>query len=165
MVDKRITMASGRIGRIVAMRLAPGCDILKSIEEVAREEGITSGIILGGAASLTRATLRNVRGYNSPEVFPITDQFRIFTSLEGPLELVSISGTIGTKDDGQIAVHCHVAVSFGCPESIAYGGHLVPGAIVYSTGELLLAEVEGMDFRRPFNKETKTHELAPTTKE
>ncbi|MFC1915547.1 PPC domain-containing DNA-binding protein [Chloroflexota bacterium] len=164
MGDKKITKASGKLGRIVAMRLAPGCDILKSIEEVAREEGITSGIILGGAASLTKVTLRNVKGYNSPEVFPITDQFRIFTSLEGPLELVSISGTIGTKDDGQLFAHVHIVVSSGCPESIAYGGHLVPGAIIYSTGEILLAEVEEMEFRRPFNEETRAHELAPTAK-
>ena len=163
MADKGITKASGKIGRIVAMRLAPGCDILKSIEEVAQEDGITSGVIMAGAASLSKVTLRNVRGYNTP-LFPIIDQYRIFTSLEGPLEMTNISGTIGIKDDGQIAVHCHATISTGCPESIAHGGHLVHGAIVYSTGEIILGEVEDMEFRRPFNEETKTHELAPVAK-
>ena len=162
MTDERITMASGRLGRIVVIRLAPGSDLLQSIEEAAYKERITSGLILGGAASLTRVLLRNPRGY--PKAFPITNEVRIFTSLEGPLELLSISGNISLKEDGQTVVHAHVTVSSGCPESIAYGGHLVAGAVIYSTGELVLAETKGVKLRRVFNEETKTHELAPVTK-
>ncbi len=163
MGNNRITMASGRLGRIVVMRLTPGSDLLQSIEEVAREQGITTGLILGGAASLRRVVLRNPRGY--PKSFPITDEERIFTSLEGPLEILAISGNISLREDGQMVVHAHVTVSSGCPESIAYGGHLVAGAIIYSTGELVLAETEGIELRRVFNEQTKTHELAPVAKE
>jgi len=162
MIDARITMASGKLGKIVVIRLAPGSDLLQSIEEVAHKEGITSGLILGGAASLTKVVLRNPRGY--PKAFPITDEARIYTSLEGPLELLSISGNISLKEDGQTVVHAHVTVSSGCPESIAYGGHLVAGAIIYSTGELVLAETERIELRRVFNRKTKTYELAPVAK-
>ena len=162
MVNDRITTASGKLGRIVVVRLAPGCDLLQSLEEVARNEGITSGLILGGAASLRKVVLRNPRGY--PEAFPITNETRIFTSLEGPLELLAISGNISLREDGQMVVHAHVTVSSGCPESLTYGGHLVPGAIIYSTGELVLAETEGVDLRRVFNEETKTYELTPVAK-
>ena len=162
MVNNGIAMASGKIGRIVVIRLAPGCDLLQSLEEVARKEGISSGLILGGAASLRRVVLRNPRGY--PKAFPITDENRIFTSLEGPLELLTISGNVSLREDGQLVVHAHVTVSLGCPESTTYGGHLVAGAIIYSTGELVLAETEGVELQRVLNEETKTYELTPVAR-
>jgi predicted DNA-binding protein with PD1-like motif len=159
MAAEKITLASGRLGKIVVIRLAPGSDLLQSITEVVYKEGITSGLILSGVGSLRRIVLRNVRSY--PKAFPITDEARIFTSLEGPLELLSISGNISLREDGQTVVHAHVTVSSGCPESIAYGGHLVAGAIIYTTGELVLAETEGVELQRIFNEATKTYELAP----
>ena len=162
MVNKKIAMASGRLGRILVIRLAPGSDLLQSLEEIARKEEIISGIILGGAASLRRVVLRNVRGY--PKAFPITNENRIFTPLEGPLELLSISGNISLREDGQLFVHAHITVSLGCPEGTAYGGHLVAGAIIYSTGELVLAETEGVELRRFLNDETKVYELVPSAK-
>lgn len=150
---------SGRLGRIVVARLGPGSDLLDSLKEIATREGIRSGLILGGAASLRKAVLRNPRGF--PKSFPITDEARIYTPIEGPLELLAISGNIACKDDGSLVVHAHVAVSAGCPEASVYGGHLVEGATIYSTGEIVLAEVEGMELRRKLNEETQAFELVP----
>lgn len=155
----KINKASGKIERIIVMRIAPGCELLSSIREVAEEEKIKSGIIIGGAASLRNVSLRNPRGFIKK--FPITDENRIFTRLEGPLELLSISGNIAHQEE-KLVVHAHVVVSTGCPESITYGGHLVGGAVVYTTGELTIAEVEGIDLRRVVNEETQNPELIPT---
>lgn len=162
MVENNITTATGRIGRIVAIRLAPGSDVLQSLKEVAEREGIKSGIIIGGAGSLRKVTLRNPRGY--PTTFPITDDVRIYTPVEGPLEMTAIAGNIGYKENGEIFVHAHVTVSSGCPESIAYGGHLVDGCIIYSTGEFVIGEVEGMEIKRLLNEETHAYEFTPVQK-
>lgn len=159
MLERKITKASGKIKRIIVMRMAPGCELLDSIKQVAEEEGIKSGVIIGGAASLRNVRLRNPRGFIKE--FPITDENRIFTELEGPLELLSISGNISHQEE-KLVVHAHAVVSAGCPESITYGGHLIKGATVYTTGELTLAEVEGIDLRRIINKETQNPELIPT---
>lgn len=154
---KSIALASGRLGRVVAFRLLPGADVLNSLVQVAEREGIGSGIILGGAASLRRATLRNVKSY--PPAFPITDEFRSFTTLEGPLELLSISGNISRREDGKLVIHAHIAVSAG--DGRAYGGHLVEGAIIFSTGEFFIGELEGIKLERPLDPETRAYELVP----
>ena len=159
MTENKFITAEGQIKRIIAIRMAPGSDVLQSLEEVANKYNIKSGLILGGAASLRKCILRNPRGY--PESFPITDDVRVYTPVEGPLELLSISGNFAATDKNKLIVHAHVTVSTGCPESIAYGGHLVEGAIIYSTGEMVIAETEGVLLKRIFNEETQVYEFNP----
>lgn len=161
MVEGAIRLASGRLGKVVVARLAPGCELIESIKEICEREGIRHGIILGGAASLRRAALRNVRTF--PDKWPLTDQNRIFTRLEGPLEMLSISGNISRKEDGEIWVHAHVAIATGTPDSLAFGGHLVEGAYILSTGEISIAELEGVDLTRMRDPETLGLELYPKT--
>jgi predicted DNA-binding protein with PD1-like motif len=149
--------AVGQMGRVVVMRLGPGDDILPAIVEIANDCGINQGIILGGAASLTHAQLRNVRKY--PGEFPITDEVRIFSGFEGPLELLSLSGNISQDEAGKPYIHCHAAVSTGQPDASAYGGHLLPGTTVFSTAELSLVEVLGCGILRREDAETRVGEL------
>lgn len=148
---------SGNIGRVVVMRLGPGEDVLPAITEIADHYGIKHAIIVGGAASLTHAVLRNVRRY--PDDFPITDDVRVFSSVEGPLELLSLSGNISQTEDGQSYIHCHAAISVGQPDAVALGGHLLPNTTIYSTGELSLVEVLGGDIVRADDPETRVPEL------
>lgn len=152
-----IKSAEGTLGRVVVLRLSPGKDLIQSILEQARASGFRSALILGGAAALKGATLRNVKSF--PDQFPITDDNRMYTRLEGPLELLSISGNISTRLDGTLHIHAHVAVSLG--NASAFGGHLVEGAIVLSTAEIAIAEVAGVDLKRVHDEETKTLELRP----
>jgi predicted DNA-binding protein with PD1-like motif len=156
-MSSALALASGRLGRVVAFRLPPGADVLQSIAEVAQREGIDSGLILSGAASLNRAVLRNVRTH--PPTFPITNEHRSFTPKDGPLELLAISGNIARREDGELVIHGHITISTG--DGRAYGGHLVEGAIIFSTGEFTIAELEGMRLERPLDPETRAYELAP----
>lgn len=149
--------ASGRMGRVVVMRLGPREDILPAILEIAAEYDIRHAIIIGGAASLTQAHLRNVRRY--PDEFPITDEVRVFSELEGPLELLSLSGNISQTQDGQSYIHCHAAISVGKPDALAFGGHLLPDTLVYSTAELSMVEVLACEIRRTHDPETAVPEL------
>jgi predicted DNA-binding protein with PD1-like motif len=149
--------AVGQLGRVVVMRLGPGDDILPAIMEIAADCGIAQAIIIGGAASLTQARLRNVRRY--PDAFPITDEVRVFSSFDGPLELLSLSGNISQTAEGKSYIHCHAAVSTGRPDAVAYGGHLLPETTVFSTAELSLVEVLGCDVLRRDDPETHVGEL------
>jgi hypothetical protein len=147
----------GQLGRVVVVRLAPGDDVLSAILEIAAECDVNQAIVIGGAASLTQARLRNVRRY--PDGFPITDEVRIFSSFAGPLELLSLSGNISQTEEGRAYIHCHAAVSTGQPDAAAYGGHLLPESTVFSTAELSLVEVLGCDVLRRNDPETRVGEL------
>jgi predicted DNA-binding protein with PD1-like motif len=159
MVREGTRWAIGRLGRIVVIRLAPGEDVKHALEAVCETERLPGALILGGAASLRRVTLRNVRV--APEQWPITDANRIWTTLEGPLELVAIMGNVSRWSDGRPYVHAHVVVSTGRPDGTAYGGHLVEGAEILTTGELALAEVVGVGLRRDRDPGTLGEELYP----
>jgi predicted DNA-binding protein with PD1-like motif len=151
-----IRTAKGQLGRVVVMRLAPNCDLMKSLKETAEKENIRSGVILSGAGSLKQATIRNVRSF--PEEFPITDQNRIYTPKNEPLELLSLSGIISRKD-GEVHLHCHIAISSGLDDGKAYGGHLIEGCIVFSTCEVIIAEITGLEMKYNIDPETRVLQL------
>jgi predicted DNA-binding protein with PD1-like motif len=95
----------------------------------------------------------------------LTDEQRVYLNLTGPVELLSLTGNISRRDDGAIHIHAHVVVSTGSEQAaMCYGGHLVEGAVIFSTGEIALAELTGMDLRRSWDDETKTLELYPAVK-
>lgn len=152
----RIRKCTGTLSRVVAARLAPGADLMESLENIATEEGITNGVILSGAASLTKAVLRNVGQF--PETFPITDKVRVFSTRTDPMELLALSGNISTRGS-QCHIHCHAVISSGEEDGRAYGGHLMKGTEIFSTGEIVLAEITGCEMIRLEDPETKSAEL------
>lgn len=151
-----IKMAEGGLGRVLVMKLAPGSDLLKSIVEVADRENIRAGLVLSGAGSLRRATIRNVKSF--PDSFPITDDNRVFTPKDEPLELLSLSGNISRQDD-EVFIHCHITISSGIEDGQAYGGHLVEGCIALVTIEVIIAEITGLQMTRKTDPETQAAEL------
>ena len=153
---KKIRIGKGALGKVVAFRLGPGCDLMKSIVEIAKKENIQSGLVLSGAGSLSQVTLRNVRLF--PDEFPIMDRNRIYTPKKEPLELLSLSGNI-SKRDGEIHVHCHVTISSGLDDGRAYGGHLVEGCLILSYCEVIIAEITGLEMKRDIDPETRVPEL------
>jgi uncharacterized protein len=154
-----LDVAEGHVGRVFAIRMPPGTDILRAIEALCHTKKVSSAVIFGGAASLQRIIVRNLRQHPNP--WPIKNEHRIFTEVDGPLELLSLAGNVGHLPDGKLFVHCHVVVSSGMPEARTLGGHLVEGAIICSTGEFVLAELDGIDMLRTMNEGTKAYELNP----
>jgi uncharacterized protein len=155
-----IRSAQGTLARVVVARFAPGTELLQGLARLMEAEDISSAIILGGAASLVSARLRNVQAY--PAAWPITDHNRVYIDLSGPLELLSISGNASRRPDGQAHIHAHVVVSTGGPQAAAcYGGHLVEGARVLSTAEIAIGVLGGMRLWRRDDPETRTLELYP----
>ena len=120
-------------------RLMPGSDLKQSIESAVLVNDLKSGVILSLVGSLTRATLRMAGG-------PIT-------TFDGPLEIVSATGTI--SPDG---IHIHLAIADD--SGTTYGGHLLPGCLIASTAEMILADLsQQWIFERQLDPQTNYKEL------
>lgn len=122
-----------------AFRLHPGQDLKKEILQFAKHNKISAGAVLTCVGSLERATVR-MAGAKETKTF------------QGDFEIVSLVGTI-EKDDG------HLHISFSDEKGNVYGGHLKDGAIIRTTAEIVLAELDGVCFSREFDKETGYNEL------
>ena len=86
-----LEMAQGHLGRVLAIRLRPGPDVLKGLEEACHRSGINSGVILSAIGSLDGVAYCNPvelpekkAGYGYGEVLHLT----------GPIELTNGSGII-----------------------------------------------------------------------
>lgn len=63
------------------------------------------------------------------------------TLVKGPLEVLSLSGTMGLE-----GTHIHMSVAD--VDGKTTGGHLLEGSKVYTTLELVIADYEGVTFKR-----------------
>ncbi len=103
--------------RSLPLKLGPGSDLRRSLEQLAREEG-ASGFVLGVVGNLARAAFQ-CPGRPSPTV------------LEGDLEIITLNGTVSPQ-----GVHLHLSLSDG--DCRVWGGHLEPGTLVLKGADLLV---------------------------
>ena len=131
----------GQWVRVVMGKLKIGVDLLEGIKELARKEGIRTGIILSGVGALKRAIFRNVK--EMPPDFKVEDRHRLYLEIDQPMELVSLPGWIATKEDGAIEVHAHFSASTVMgDEVVTLGGHLIPGVITSIKVVVVLGVIE-----------------------
>jgi len=156
-VTDRYIIRSGRPGRVIVARVKQGSDLLRSLQKIAAEEGITSGVIVSGVGLLKQARLRNCKSL--PEEYPITDANRTFLPFEKPLEILSISGNV-TLAEGEPLVHAHLTLSsVEEGEITVIGGHLIEGCVVFGFSEFAILELEGVEMVKRFDEETRTLQL------
>jgi hypothetical protein len=142
---------------VIVARVKPGSDLLRSLQKIVAEEGITSGVIVSGVGLLKQARLRNCKSL--PEEYPITDANRTFLSFEKPLEILSISGNV-TLAEGEPLVHAHLTLSsVEGTEITVIGGHLIEGCEVFGFSEFAILELEGVEMVKRFDEETRTLQL------
>lgn len=150
-----IIMSQGRLGRIIVARVKPGADVLEALKQIAIDSNIKSGVILTCVGSLNKEVLRNVKKF--PPKLPVTDEQRATQVMEEPMEILAVYGDIA-RENGEVSVHGHIIVSSG-DGAKAYGGHLIKGNIVWTTMEVIIAEILDVDMRRETCKITKAKEL------
>jgi predicted DNA-binding protein with PD1-like motif len=75
-----------------------------------------------------------------------------YIELERDFEILSVEGTLSA--DG-----CHVHIAVSDHSGAVLGGHLVRGCVVRTTAEIVLAEVESLDFAREHDAATGFSEL------
>jgi predicted DNA-binding protein with PD1-like motif len=138
---EKISMLSGKVGRICFFRLFEDEDLAEAIKKRAEESGINAGmfILIG--------TLKEVvlGYYKAGQHQPIR--------LDGPLEIASCIGTIAVDEKGDVAIHAHVVVSNGKGE--AFGGHLMKDSHVGVFAEVAIVEAVGVNLKRVFDEKTK----------
>lgn len=121
-------IGTGRVDRIVMGKLGMEVDLLEGIKEIVKKGGIRTGVILSAVGALKKATFRNLKML--PSDLKVDDRYRLYFELEQPMEIVSLTGWIATKEDGEAEVHAHFSASTVVDDRVVtLGGHLIPGII------------------------------------
>lgn len=151
-------VSSGSFKRIILARVAIDVDLLDAIYEVVRKERIQKGIILMGIGALKKAVFRNLKVF--PREYPVAPKDRVYFEVEKPLEMLSLSGYIVPRPNGEAYIHAHFSASTVVGESIAtYGGHLDKGTITFIKGAVAIGELDGIEMGKKWVEERKTEDL------
>jgi len=129
--------------RTLAFRLTPGVDLKAELARLTEANGLRAACIVTCVGSLSQTRLRMPGASGDTEV--------ITTFLE-PMEIVSLSGTLCPA-----GLHLHISLSRR--DGSCVGGHLVQGCIVHTTAELVIGELEDVEFDRPPDAATGYSEL------
>ncbi len=121
------------------IRLKPGMDLKKSIQDYVNENNIKAGWIVTCVGSLTKY---NIRFANQSSL----------SSDSGHFEIVGLTGTLSINGS-----HLHVIVSDITGKTI--GGHLSDNNIVYTTAEIVIESSERFNFKREKDGTTPWEEL------
>jgi predicted DNA-binding protein with PD1-like motif len=136
----------GRIDRMIMGKLGMNVDLLHGIEELVRRERVQTGVILSGIGALKKATFRNLKVL--PPDFKIEKHHRLYLDLEQPMEIVSLTGWIATKEDGEPEVHAHFSASTVMGDQVAtLGGHLIPGTLTSLKVVIVIGVIEETNIR------------------
>jgi len=120
--------------KVHIFRIKPRQELASEISHYCRQNGISSGVVIGIIGSVENARLNFLR--ELPGKYE-TEEY------QGPLEIVCAQGSVALKD-AELIVHVHIQLSDsdGCR-----GGHLVE-ATVFSTAEVVIAELDYQLHRR-----------------
>ncbi len=139
-------IGKGRMDRIVMGKLRMDIDLLKGIEELVKTEGVRTGLILSGVGALKKATFRNLKIL--PPDFKIEKHHRLYLELEQPMEIVSLTGWIASREDGEPEIHAHFSASTVMEDKVVtLGGHLTPGTLTSVKVVVAIGVVEDTNIR------------------
>ena len=131
MSDKRDLLeglGTFRMERVVVGKLSMDTDLLAGIIELVKKERIRTGWILSAVGALKKATFRNVK--TMPADLKVKREHRVYLELDQPMEIVSLTGWIAAKENGETEVHAHFSASTVMEDKvITLGGHLTPGTM------------------------------------
>jgi predicted DNA-binding protein with PD1-like motif len=114
--------------RFFALRLKPGDDIILELRKFVNANDLKAVAIVTAVGSLTSALLRYAN---------VSEWDRI----SGHFEILSLVGTIDANGE-----HVHISLSDGTGKAI--GAHFGVGSSVYTTAEIVLAELVDLEFDR-----------------
>ncbi|HVP77698.1 MAG TPA: PPC domain-containing DNA-binding protein [Thermodesulfobacteriota bacterium] len=143
----------GRMNRIVMGKLKMDVDLLEGITELAKKEGVQTGILLSAVGALKKAIFRNLKFL--PPNLKIETRHRLYLELEQTMEIVSLTGWIATKEDGEIEVHAHLSASTVVQDQVTtLGGHLTPGIITSVKVVVVIGVIEESNIRAGVDSRT-----------
>jgi predicted DNA-binding protein with PD1-like motif len=136
----------GQMNRIVMGKLGMDIDLLEGIKELAKRGKVQTGIILSAIGALKKATFRNLKIL--PPDLKIEKHHRLYFDLEQPMEIVSLTGWMATKEDEDLEIHAHLSASTIIQDQIVtLGGHLTPGIITSVKVVVVIGVIEESNIR------------------
>jgi predicted DNA-binding protein with PD1-like motif len=128
-------------GRRFMIKILPGESVVACLKQFVRDEHVHYAVILSAIGSVTKVHLNDIK---SGARLPITSARLNRHELEGPLELLALSGNVvpGEADE----FDCHLHIMAGKSSGDVVGGHMAD-AEVFATCEIVLVElvVEGIE--------------------
>ena len=109
-------------------RIKPGQELLTETLKYCRQNGVTSGIIIGIIGSAKSARINYLKELPGKYVSE---------NYEGPLEIVAAQGSIALQGS-EIIVHIHTLLA---SQTACFGGHLTE-ARIFSTAEVTIGELD-----------------------
>ena len=139
--NKGVWYKEYRQGRRFLIKIRPGESVVQSIKQIAVQEEIHNAVVLSAIGSVKNVHLNDIK--NGAKL-PITPARLTFHELEGPLELLSLTGNIVPAENGQANCHLHIMASKSSGDVV--GGHM-QDAEVFATCEIVLVELmlEGIE--------------------
>jgi predicted DNA-binding protein with PD1-like motif len=140
----------GKPGRIINARLLAGSDLLNGIVAIAKKYRIRAGMVSVCFGSLSKTEIRwEERTLEGPR----GDQRSAPRFLDGPITFLSAQGKVGIPRQGEPLIHMHGVVAD--TKGQVWGGHLFPDENpTFSTMDVVIQEIEGLEFDRIFDPET-----------
>jgi predicted DNA-binding protein with PD1-like motif len=131
--------SEGTVGRVFAIRLEHGDPMPQSLEDLAREQGVQSGlaIMVGGADEGSKFVV----GPEDGETLPPAPMVSV---LRGVHEAAAV-GTLFPDETGQPMLHMHA--TFGRGDG-AVSGCIREGIVTWHILEIILVEITGLDVAR-----------------
>jgi predicted DNA-binding protein with PD1-like motif len=127
-----------RFGNKLVIRIDKGEEIVATLKELCKEEGIKLGLV-SGIGAVNKATIglfeTSIKKYHS-------------TQLTGDHEIAGLTGNISTME-GEVYLHLHACLSDASYQT--FGGHLNE-AVVSATSEIIIDVIEG-ELDRKFSDE------------
>ena len=142
----RAGMDYRKLGSSYYIRMDKGDEIIASIRDVCRREGVSSATFtgIGGCQDAEIQVFRPERGEFETE------------RVEGLLELVTLTGNLILRDDGELSHHVHALFAYqGADGQRIAAGHLKSSTVLY-TAEIELRPVEGGAIGASLDPETGT---------
>ncbi len=140
MVEPKSRGVCGRIGKVLPVQLPTGEDLVASLKEACRNNGIRYAAILSTVGSLRQLTIENVivsktsktgADFGPPKVIP------------GPLQVMSLEGFIYDSAKGEMDYHIHGL--FADTDGKICGGHLIEGGNPIQTRlVIVVGEIAGV---------------------
>lgn len=123
-----------RFGDKIVARIDRGEEIHEQLEKIALREDVRLAEVsaLGAVDDFTVG------------VYKVAEKQYFANSFQGPFEIVSLTGTISTKDG---AYYAHLHMSAGNEKGEVFGGHL-NRARVSATCEMVISVIDGTVERR-----------------
>ncbi|MCW3105669.1 MAG: hypothetical protein JWQ09_175 [Segetibacter sp.] len=114
--------------KAVTIRLHPGEDLKVKLGEYVKSLHIKAACLITCVGSLKQVAIR------------LAAQSATNT-IVGKFEIVSLVGTLA-----ETGLHLHISVSDSTGKTV--GGHLIEGALVYTTAEVVLGIMDGVSYER-----------------